>query len=446
MRISWINPEDIIEYELQQSKLERKNVEQLISEWNELKKQNLTAELLLTFKEKVYNLLHQPVTANIEHDQFINHVKRQFRNYRAGDLDEEILLDKIYGGWIGRASGCLLGKPVEKYSREIIKIILSSSGQWPLEYFISGEKVPEDLKSLYPWNKHSGVESLCENIVCMPEDDDLNYTMLNLHVAEKFGKDFTTENVAESWLEFIPVLSTFTAERVAYINLLNQISPLKSALVCNPYRKWIGALIRADLWGWVSYGNPIMAAELAWKDAALSHINEGILGEVFVAGMLSMSFYENDINHLIKNSMKLIPQESKIYEALDFALDVSTGENEWEIILDKLHQKYEYLHWVHVINNTALITASLIWGKGEYAKSICAAVMGGWDTDSNAATVGSVLGVINGYKKLPLKWTEPLNNKIRSSMKGFDYSEFDLLAKRTLNVAKKIRENNDINK
>ena len=54
----------------------------------------------------------------------------------------------------------------------------------------------------------------------MPEDDDMNYPMLNLHVAEQFGPEFRPHDVLQTWLTTLPVLQVFTAERVAYYNAL----------------------------------------------------------------------------------------------------------------------------------------------------------------------------------------------------------------------------------
>ena len=106
--------------------------------------------------------------------------------------------------------------------------------------------------------------------------------------------------------------------------------------------------------------------------------------------------------------------------------------DDWETALDQLHEEFGHYHWVHTINNAALVTAALIFGNGDYEQSICNVVMGGWDTDSNGATVGSIVGTMLGAENLPGKWIDPLNNQIRSSMKGFDRSRFTDLAKRTV--------------
>jgi ADP-ribosylglycohydrolase len=104
--------------------------------------------------------------------------------------------------------------------------------------------------------------------------------------------------------------------------------------------------------------------------------------------------------------------------------------------VDSLYKKFGKYHWVHTINNASLVVAALLSSKGDFERAVCNAVMGGWDTDSNGATVGSIMGTMLGANKLPSKWITPLNNKIRSSLKGFDYSLLSDLAKRTINKAK----------
>ena len=95
-----------------------------------------------------------------------------------------------------------------------------------------------------------------------------------------------------------------------------------------------------------------------------------------------------------------------------------------------MYERYGGYHWVHTINNAALVALALLYGDGDFSRSICLAVMGGWDTDCNGATVGSIVGTLNGA--VPERWTAPLNNRVRSSLRGFDHSRIDDLARRTL--------------
>ena len=101
-----------------------------------------------------------------------------------------------------------------------------------------------------------------------------------------------------------------------------------------------------------------------------------------------------------------------------------------------MYEKFGGYHWVHAVNNAALVAAALLYGAGDYERSICNVVMGGWDTDSNGATVGSIVGTLNGASALQDKWTAPLKDRTRSSMKGFDNASFTDLAARTVRLMK----------
>jgi ADP-ribosylglycohydrolase len=430
MKISWINPEQLIEFELIQLRDENVNTADLEDEWESIKKKN-DVNLVRSFLDELEKFKN--VESNEKIESFLNNLEKDYKPLKINISDDD-LYNKILGGWTGRAAGCLLGKPVEKYSSEIIKEILKSNNSYPLKNYITAKGIPENILLKYPWNKHSGIESLSENIVCMPEDDDLNYTMLNLDLLERKRKNFSTEDVAEFWLSNLPVLSTFTAERIAYINLLNGMDIRDVPVIHNPYREWIGAMIRADIWGWISPGNPLQAVKLAYKDARLSHSSNGIFGSMFIAAALSLSLIYESPKDVLNEAIKFIPENSLISEAVNFSFYCGEKYSDWEMVLDELQKKYGNYFWVHSVNNCSLIASALIFGKGDYEKSVCCAVMAGWDTDSCGATVGSIVGTILGYKAIPFKWINPLNNNIRSSLKGFDNSRFDDLAKRTLKL------------
>ncbi len=346
----------------------------------------------------------------------------------------DALYDRLLGGWTGRAAGCLLGKPVEKVPRAGIRALLESVGEWPLRRYFTAVGVPPEVTDAYPWNRASLPTSMRENIVCMPEDDDTNYTMLGLHILESKGPDFTTDDVATVWLKTLPVLTVFTAERVAYANLLSYIEPPETARYRNPYREWIGAQIRADMWGYTAPGDPLRAAHAAWRDARLSHTENGVYGEMFVAATIAAAFVTTDVEGAIEQGLGVVPPESRLAEAIRFALELPHRAADWERALDLLYARYGHLHWVHTINNAALVTAALLYGEGDFTRTVTLAVMGGWDTDCNGATAGSVIGCMFGADAIPREWSQPLANRVRSSLRGFDNALITDLAKRTLAV------------
>jgi ADP-ribosylglycohydrolase len=441
MKISWLDLSDRIKYELQQREEEGNDVSELRAEWNALEDSILNEENKKVIVEKFYQkienfplIIENEINEPLEWNEILKITNTKPESVPS--FTSEFIEDRILGGWLGRSAGCLLGKPIEKTPRSGIKELLSSNNSWPITDYITGKGIPDLLLKKYPWNKHSGKESLKENIECMTEDDDMNYPMINLLVFEKFGEEFLTNQIIQTWIENLPALSTFTAERVAYANTISGFSSPETALIRNPYREWIGAQIRADIWGWISPAQPIRAAELAWRDARLSHVRNGIYGEMFFASAIALAFQYNDVREIISKALAVIPPKSRLASAINYVLLLPVETQPWEETVNALYNEFGNYHWVHTINNAALVVAALVSSKGDYETAICNVVMGGWDTDSNGATVGSIMGTMIGAKNLPSKWIDPLKNKIRSSLKGFDNSLLTELAKRTTVLAK----------
>ncbi|MDD6033127.1 MAG: ADP-ribosylglycohydrolase family protein, partial [Oscillospiraceae bacterium] len=191
--------------------------------------------------------------------------------------------DKIRGAWLGRIAGCLLGKPVEGMRRPMLYGILKGTDNYPMHKYIrKGEFGPaeEELAS-----RHWGSCWADTLDGAAPEDDDTNYTVFALKLLQCYGRDFTPDDVLEGWMRFIPYLSLCTAERVAYRNGAMGLLPPETAVYANPFREWIGAQIRGDFFGYINPGDPAAAAEMAWRDASISHIKNGIYGEMFCSAM-----------------------------------------------------------------------------------------------------------------------------------------------------------------
>ncbi|HYG92198.1 MAG TPA: ADP-ribosylglycohydrolase family protein, partial [Nocardioides sp.] len=267
--------------------------------------------------------------------------------------------DRLLGAWLGRAAGCLLGKPVEKIPREGIREILVSQGRWPLDDWFTAKDLPDDVGARWPWNRRSAGTSLAENIQGMPEDDDLNFPMLALDLLERHGDALTTDDVADSWLANLPGGRVFTAERVAYRNLLlGEVAP-RTAILRNPFREWIGAQIRTDVYGWARPGRPAEAARLAWRDARLSHVRNGVYGAMFVAAACARAVVSKDIGTVLEAGLSVVPPESRYAEAVRYGAELGRSAAGTEEGLDALHARYGDLHWVHVLNNAALVGFAL---------------------------------------------------------------------------------------
>ncbi|WP_407555844.1 ADP-ribosylglycohydrolase family protein [Streptomyces sp. Pv4-95] len=351
-------------------------------------------------------------------------------------------VQRLEAGWLGRAAGCLLGKPVEKLPLHGLRALARSTGNWPLTSWFTEAGLDPAVAARHPWNRRSRATSLAENIDGMPEDDDLNYPLLGLLLLERHGHGFATADVARLWLDELPAGRTFTAERVAYRNLLDGIEPPHTARYRNPFREWIGAQIRADVFGWTHPGDPVTAAELAWRDATLSHTANGVYAAMFTAAAVAAAAGGNArVDDVLRAGLGVIPARCRLARAVRFGIATARAEPTgtpagFADVVDRLHTAYGHHHWVHAVPNAALLAAALTHADGDFEGSICRAVSGGWDTDSNGATAGSLTGLLAGSPAaLPARWTAPLRNRLATGVGGLDGIGFDTLAARTAALA-----------
>jgi len=335
--------------------------------------------------------------------------------------------DNIYGAWLARCAGCTLGKPVEGWPREKIKSYLEAAGTYPLHTYIPAmQEFPEGLAL---WNCYTG--TTLGNISKMVRDDDIDYTVLGLKTLENYGRDFEALQIGRLWLENLPYNSIFTAEVIAYRNMINEMEPLLTACYRNPYREFIGAQIRGDMWGYVNPGEPENAAAMAFRDACISHTKNGIYGEMWAAACIAAAFVLDDPLEIIQTGLAEIPAESRLADAIRRVIDWSSRAASWEEVRDRIQAAYPNMSSIHVINNTCLIVMGLLFGEGDLGETLCITLMGGMDTDCTCATAGSMIGAMLGARRLPAGWVDPLNDQLQSMVNGYEISRISDLAKRT---------------
>ena len=344
---------------------------------------------------------------------------------------DEALLDRIHGAWLGRAAGCALGKPVEGWGKAKIDSYLAFADALPLDGYIPlVEGHPDGIRP--EWYLEPCTRG---RIAFMARDDDMDYPVLGLHVIESHGPDFTSRKVANTWLSRFTYFTVYTAERVAYRNLVNGLPPPQSASYRNPYREWIGAQIRADIWGWVCPGWPERAAEFAFRDAAISHTKNGIYGEMMIAAILAAAAVTDDAGEIVQVGLSEIPAGCRLAEAIRDTVSWCRQSDDWEQVFGRIKEKYDHYSGVHTINNAALVVMALLLGGGDLERTIVLAVRGGWDTDCNGATAGSLLGMILGAAALPEKWVGVFNDRLMSDVRGYQECRLSELAQRTHRVA-----------
>ncbi|MBP5879454.1 ADP-ribosylglycohydrolase family protein [Streptomyces scabiei] len=343
--------------------------------------------------------------------------------------------DRVLGGWLGRIAGNMLGKPVEQgdvWTRERIDRYLREADALPLTDYLPEPATERDRRALRPeWRDcvRGRIRGSCR-------DDDVDYAILGLHLLETHGFGFSTEQVGDLWLLRLPYLQTFTAERAAYRNLARGLKPPLTATYDNPYQEWIGALIRADVHGWTRPGRPRDAASLARRDAVLSHTGNGVYGAMWAAALIAAAFAAPDVLAAVDEALAVIPAGSRLARTVRRVVALHDAGLGWEDTLATTGEETAGLGWIHVVPNAAVLTAGLLYGGGDFTRTIALTVRGGLDTDSNGATAGSVAGVLCGAAAIPDRWKDPLEDTVRSAVFGFDGVRISELAERTVRLAR----------
>jgi ADP-ribosylglycohydrolase len=442
LRVTWVQPEDLVGHELRQAREEQKDVDDVEQRWfaaggapapgRGASQEPVARELRSLALDLLDGLdaLPRPL-GEVEPDGFEAILAAADPGERQEARD---LHGAIAGAWLGRAAGCVLGKPVENIPRAGIRAIAEATGNWPVRGWFTAEGLPDEVSERWPWNRASRPTSLAENIAGIPEDDDLNFTMIGVALLERCGTGFDALDVAKIWLDYMPAGRIFTAERVAVRNLLEAYLPPETATRRNPFREWIGARLRVDAYGWAAPGDPVAAARMAWEDARVSHAANGVYAAMFMAAAHAASVAGTSPAACADVGLSVVPAGSRLADALRDARELA-GRLAWEDAVDELYARYDSYHWVHAINNTALVAAALYAFDDDFSGAISAVVQGGWDTDTNGAAVGSIVGAAVGVAGIEERWSTPLGGRFTSSLPGFDGITLDELVRRTVAVA-----------
>lgn len=348
-------------------------------------------------------------------------------------LNANRLYEKIHGAWLGRAAGCVLGKPIQAgWSKRQVARYLELAGCQPLDNYLPRiVPLPAGFEFQYPSAGH-----FLGEVNGAPADDDTDFTVLALHLLETAGLDFRTDDVATEWLNHIAYFAMHTTERAVYRNLVWNVHPDEAAAYVNPEREFIGGRARADLYGWAAPGNPQLAAALAYKDAALSHTKNGVYSAMMTAAMLAWGFVTGDVAEWVRVGLSEIPANCRLAEAVRAALALYEAGSDWELSYEQLILTYGAYSPIHTINNTLWMVLALLHGGGDFDRTLALAVGAGMDTGSNAASAGSLAGLLVSSAGIPARWTAPLNDTLYTGLAQFQAQSIQALAGRTAALAR----------
>lgn len=315
------------------------------------------------------------------------------------------LSELIYSAWLGQIAAGAFGTAIEGYSgKEIRKRFPRIRG------FL---KKP----SLY--------------------NDDITFQLALLQTVLDKGRNLTSNDIALNWVAMIPF--GWSAENIALNNLKLGLKPPESGLVCNPFREWIGAQMRAPICGYLAAGDPELASHLAWQDAVISHSNNGILGEVYNAVMTSLAFIDSDLRRVLKKSVEWIPLDSEFYAVISEVLQLCESNNNPYEVLAICDRRFRRFDLVHAYPNMAIQIIALWYCDGDFTRSMELTAHGGLDVDSNAGQIGSMLGIIT-KGQIGDSWINDIGTELKTYVRGFESLSIRKLSELTIQAQRMLQQ------
>lgn len=308
-------------------------------------------------------------------------------------LTKAELQDRIKGGWAGQVIGCTYGGPTE--------------------FRYLGRTVADTVQ--IPWD-----ENRClwyyENAPGLYDDVYMDLTFVD--VFEKEGIDAPAGSHALAFANAEYML--WHANQAARYNILNGIMPPGSGYWANnPHADDIDFQIEADFAGLMSPGMVNTASEICDKIGHIMNYGDGWYGGVYVAAMYSLAFVSEDVEFVVNEALKAIPAESEFYQCInDVIAWHKKYPNDWQQTWSEIQNK-----WSHDIGcpdgvykdfdidakiNAAYIVTGLLYGEGDYFKTIDVSTRCGQDSDCNPASAAGILGTMIGYSNIPEEWKKPL--------------------------------------
>jgi ADP-ribosylglycohydrolase len=302
-----------------------------------------------------------------------------------GSIDRVEYLHRVYAGVLGKIIGVYLGRPFENWTHERI---VSRFGE--VSSFVN-EETGDPL---------------------VVTDDDIGGTFTFIRALEDYDHDpgIQSKAIGQTWLNYLIEKRTIlwwggfgnSTEHTAYLRLKDGIPAPRSGSVAlngKTVANQIGAMIFIDGWAMVSPGDPAQAARLAREAASVSHDDEAVHAAVVVAVMEAMAFVESDLQKLLQAALSFVPEQCAVARLVREIREVHRTERDWMSARAWLERAHGYQHHAgvcHVIPNFGLIVLALLYGDGDFRRSLAIVTTSGWDTDCNAGNVGCLLGIRSG--------------------------------------------------
>ena len=337
-------------------------------------------------------------------------------------ISMEDYIDKVEGGWLGQAIAVLWAQWTEGRWQETIvpfdledwyRIKTDPPGQRRIPALREeAAKIEDPLERRRFIQKHYEDWNNWEKYTpdMMSNQDDLYLEFLFLHSIMTKGLDVTATEMAEDWVSYLDPNRIWGANKAAYLNFQKGIWPPWSGHPRNTrYGDAIDFQIEADLFGLISPGMP--TSSNAWSDKVghMMNYGDGVYAGMAMAAMYGEAFFESNPRKLCEYSLRAIPAESgyakMVRDVLDAHQQYPEWQDAWKVIKEKWGMKDgRPVSGLDVRINGAFVYMGLLYGGGDFWKSMNISMRCGVDSDCNPSSVAGILGVVLGMKGIPEKW------------------------------------------
>ncbi len=292
------------------------------------------------------------------------------------NLNLEVLRDKIHACWIGKNIGGTMGTPYE------------------------GQRQINDIKGF----------STPEGVV-LP-NDDLDLQLVWLAAMEAYGPyALNAKILGEYWINYIP--PQWNEYGICKNNMAAGLLPPMSGEYRNTWKHSNGAWIRTEVWACMAPAAPDAAIRYAREDACVDHgAGEGTFAAIFVAAMESAAFVIDDIRTLINIGLSKIPENCRVAQSIKLLLNCYDNGVDWKDARNIIVEDSADLGWFEAPANVAFTMLGMLYGEGDFKRSMILAINCGDDTDCTGATLGALFGIMYGSKCIPQDWASHLGDKI----------------------------------
>lgn len=349
-------------------------------------------------------------------------------------ISEAALKDKLEGFWVGQLVGNFMGLPFEfVYMNETMAL-------QPERYF--DEQSAREAGLRCNNDSRGSIPARLDELQGAYTDDDTDIEFVTLHTVGEHGLDLSYSQIAAAWQKYVHIHVNggealwFANRRARELMDEGVLPPATGSREQNEFWWTIDPQLVNEIWSAFYPGMLESAVARAEWGARITSSSWGTHPTRFYAALYSAAFFESRVETLYDLAMRFIPSTSPFLRGLRHVRELHASDpQDWRSAWWKIREAYLHFpencgavpngnEWsdcyVSALINGLLGALALLYGNGDFKKTIGIAIASGFDCDNQAATLAGLLGVLHGGSSIPRdltheirgnNWSKPFNDR-----------------------------------